>query len=76
MAKIIRREWASREMTNLGWRQFFQQLIGAELDEASILRCARVPAFQQGVNGFASVDEICGFFPNRKHGGSPCPLTG
>jgi hypothetical protein len=29
MAKIIRREWKSREMTRLGWRQFIQQLIGS-----------------------------------------------
>jgi len=49
--------------------------IGVELDEISILRRERVPAVQQGVNGFASVDEICGFFPNGRHGGSPCPLT-
>ena len=47
MAKIIQREWMSREMTKLGWRQFIQQLIGVELDEASILRRERAPAFQQ-----------------------------
>ena len=63
-------------MTKLGRRQFIQQLIGVELDEVSFLRRERAPAFQQGVNGFASVDEICDLFPNRKHGGSPCPLTG
>jgi hypothetical protein len=28
------------------------------------------------VNGFTGADEIRGLFPNRKHGGSPCPLTG
>ena len=69
MAKIIRREWTSREMTKLGWRQFIQQLIAAELDEVSILRRERVPACQQGVNGFAGADEIRGLFPNRKQGG-------
>ena len=62
-------------MTKLGWRQFIQQLIGAELDEVSILRRERVPALQQGVNGFAGADEIRGLFPNRKHGGFPCPLS-
>ena len=63
-------------MTKLGWHQFFQQLIGAELDEVSILRCEHVPACQQGVNGFAGADEIRGLFPNRKHGGAPCQLIG
>src|SRR6266850_4352672 len=33
MAKIIRREWTSREMTKLGWRQFIQQINVAELVE-------------------------------------------
>jgi hypothetical protein len=63
-------------MTKLGWRQFIQQLIGIELDEVSILRGERVPAFQQSVNGFAGVDEIRSFFPNGRQGGSPCALTG
>jgi hypothetical protein len=63
-------------MTKLGRRQFIQQLIGAELDEVSIIRAERVPAFQQSVNGFTGADEIRGLFPNRKDRGSPCPLTG
>jgi len=63
-------------MTTLGWRQFIHQLFSVDLDEISILRHERAPAFQQGVNGFASLDEIFGFFPNSKHGGSACPLTG
>jgi len=43
MAKIIRREWTSREMTKLGWRQFIQQRIAAELDEFAVLKRERVP---------------------------------
>ena len=54
-------------MTKLGGRQFNQQHIGGEHDEVSITRRERVPAFQQGVNGFAGEDEIRGLFPNRKH---------
>ena len=63
-------------MMQLVWRQFIQQLIGAELDEVSIIRGERVPAFQQSVNGFTGADEIRSLFPNRKTGGFPCPLTG
>lgn len=76
MAKIIQREWTSREMTKLGRPQLAQQLSAADLNEVSFLRRERVPAVQQGVNGFAGADEIRNLFANGKHGGSPCPLTG
>jgi hypothetical protein len=52
----------------LGRPQFTQQLNTPELDEPLFFRRERVPACQQGVNGFAGADEIHGLFPNRKHG--------
>ena len=55
-------------MAKLGWRQFIQQLIAADLNEVSFLRRERVPAVQQGVNGFAGADESQDLFVNRKHG--------
>jgi hypothetical protein len=57
-------------MTTLGPPQFTQQLNTPELDEPSFLRRERVPACQQGENGFASADEIHGLFPNRDHEGA------
>ena len=59
----MREDAGDDSMTKLGWREFIQQLIAAELDEVSILRRESVPAFQQGVNGIAGADEIRGLFP-------------
>jgi hypothetical protein len=63
-------------MTKPGRPHFTQKLHATELDEVSIDRRERVTVCQQGLNGFVGADEIRDFFPNRKHGGSPCPLTG
>ena len=68
MAKIIRREWTSREMTKLVWRQFIQQLSATGLDDVSLLRRERVPVCQPAVNGFAGTDEIQDLFANRIQG--------
>jgi len=74
MAKIIQCEWTSREMTKLGWHQFIQQLIAADLNEVSFLRRERVPAVQKGVNGFAGANESQDLFVNRKHRGVSLPV--
>jgi hypothetical protein len=56
------------EMTKLGRPHVTQDLDGTELDQASIPRRERVPACQQGENGFAGTDKIRSLIPNRKHG--------
>lgn len=71
MAKIIQREWTSREMTKLGRAHFTQKLHATELDEISINRRERVTVCQRGVNGVAGADEICDFFFNISHGVVP-----
>jgi hypothetical protein len=55
-------------MTKLGRPHSTQDLYGTELDQASIPRRERVPACQQGENGFAGTDKIRSLIPNRKHG--------
>ena len=51
----------------------FQQLIAAGLNEVLFLRRERVPAFQQGANVFAGVDETQDLFLYRKHGERSLP---
>src|SRR5437763_572376 len=62
-----RGEWTSKTITKLGWRQFIQQLIGAVLDQVSILRRESMLAFQQGIKSFAGSNEIRNFFSNKRH---------
>lgn len=69
MAKIIRREWTSREMTTLGRPHFTQEINGGELNHVSLVWCQAAPKCEQGLNGFTRTDEPLNFFTKRNHGG-------